>query len=544
LEGSGLEIEQVVADYGVDDDGDGRYDRLVFEIEVNAQQAGDYWIRGLLGGDYSVPVGGSALEAIDPIRLAGGTQRVELSFEGKDLYMSKADGPYYLEGVWITDVANPTKSDFSERALAYAAPVYETSAYRHSDFGMVGAKLTGDYSQSVNDTDGDGWADALVIETGLDVEQADTYTVQGTVYDGRGRRLSQVSWSGSGPQVRLEFGGLRDTEGPYTLEHLHVRNSAGEVTDGIKEPYELGELAELSAKSVSLGVKATVPAEIGATFVITDGYSHKVVDADGNGQYDQLVIMSTVEVEPGEGGQAYRIEGWLVDKNDNLISWASSDAQVLSEGLHVLSLVFDGQIIHGRGLDGPYKLVALKALPGDAYDVLNEVNVAYTTPAFGYDEFEAPAHLSDSAVFGDDMESGISNWVANGGWSLSDQVWYSANHAWAAENSGELTTIALDLSDHANPTLGFRTCYAMQTEQDAGYVEVSTDGSEWTKLATYSNSAANWATQFLDLSDYGRTPTLQLRFNANSQGGLQWYVDDVYITQASGQSVYLPMIIK
>jgi bacillopeptidase F len=84
----------------------------------------------------------------------------------------------------------------------------------------------------------------------------------------------------------------------------------------------------------------------------------------------------------------------------------------------------------------------------------------------------------------------------------------------------------------------------MQTEQDAGYVEVSTDGSEWTQLATYSNSAANWATQFLDLSDYGQTPALQLRFNADSQGGLQWHVDDVYITQASGQSVYLPMIIK
>jgi hypothetical protein len=544
LEGSGLEVGQVVSDYGVDEDGDGRYDRLVFEVNVNAQQAGDYWIQGLLGGDYSVPVGGSAIESIGPISLAGGPQTVALSFDGKDLYLNQANGPYHLEGVWITDVANPTKSDFSERPLAYAKPEYETSVYRHSDFGMAGAKLTGVYTPSVTDTDGDGWADALVLETGLNVEQADTYTVQGTVYDGQGGMLAQASWTGSGPQVSLEFEGLRDTEGPYSLEHLHVRNSAGEVTDGIKEPHDLGELPELSAKPVSLGVRATVPADIGATFVITDGYSHQVVDSDGNGQYDQLVIASTVEVEPGEGGKAYRLEGWLVDKNDNLISWASSDAQVLSEGLHVLSLAFDGQSIHERGLDGPYKLVALKALPGDTYDVLNEVNVAYTTPAFEYDEFEAPAYLSDSAAFGDDMEGGISQWVANGGWSLSDQVWYSANHAWATENSGELTTIALDLSEHANPTLTYRTCYAMQTGQDAGYVEVSTDGSEWTKLATYSNSAANWAVQFLNLSDYGQTPSVLLRFNADSQGGLEWYVDDVYITQSAKQGVYLPMIIK
>jgi hypothetical protein len=277
----------------------------------------------------------------------------------------------------------------------------------------------------------------------------------------------------------------------------------------MSEPYELGELPELNATPVSLGVETAVQAEIGATFVITDGYSDTRVDTDGDGLYDQLVIAAAVEVEPGEGGQAYRIEGWLADENDNLISWASSDAQVLSEGVHALSLAFDGHIIRERGLDGPYTLMALKALPGDTYSVLSEVDVAYTTSAYGHDEFDEPGYLQSSAVFGDDMEHGSGQWDANGGWGLGDRVWYSANHAWETDDSGNLTTMAVDLSNYGGATLRFRTCYAMQSEQDAGHVEVSTDGSQWTELATYTNSASEWAIQFLDLSNYGLTESPQ-----------------------------------
>jgi hypothetical protein len=546
-----IKIGPVVADYGVDEDGDGRFDRLVFEIEVNAPQAGDYWVRGLLGGDYSVAVGGSPIETIEPIRLAGGSQRVELSFEGKDLYLSRADGPYYLEGVWISDGANPAKSDFAERALAYAEPVYESSEYGYRDFGLVGASLTGDYSRGVLDTDGDGWADALVVETGLDVARADTYTVQGILYDGRDRMLSQVSWSGQGPQVRLQFEGLGDTEGPYSLKHLHVRNAAGVVTDGIREPYELGELPELSAKPVSLGVETSVsvtPAEIEATFVITDGYLDVPVDTDGDGQYDQLVIMTTVEVEPGEGGQAYRVEGWLVDENDNLITWAGSDASVLSEGVHTLSLAFDGRIIRERGLDGPYKVVALKALPGDVYDVLNEVDVAYTTSAYSHTQFEEPTAVQSEGIFEDDMESGAGNWTAESPWSLGSSQWHSYNHAWEADASGtgvgSLTTISLDLSDYTSVTARFSTCYAMQSPGDEGYVEVSTNGVEWIRLATYTDLMPHWSTSFVDLSGFDKEPAVQLRFSASAQDSLRWYVDDVYLSGRSGTFTYLPVVLK
>jgi hypothetical protein len=533
-----VEFGQVMGDYGLDLDGDGRFDQLVFDIQVNARQAGNYWVRGLLGGDYVVPVGGQLIEAVAPIYLSGGPQTVQLAFNGMEIYMSEANGPYTLEGVWITDVENPTKSDFAEHGLAFAEPDYQTAAYQYRDFGLAGAALTGVYNPYLTDTDGDGQVDALVVGTGLDIVKAGTYTVQGTLYDGQGQVLSQASWNGDGPQVTLQFDGLRDSEGPYSLQHLHVRNAAGQVTDGVTEPYELGELPELSAKPVLLGVD--VPASTGSSeivphFVVTGGYSDTRVDTDGDGQYDQLVIMTTLQVEPGEGGQAYRLEGWLVDENDALIAWATGDAQVLNEGVHTLSLAFDGRIIHERGADGPYKLIALKALRGaTGYDVLNNVDAAYKTPAYSHDEFEEPGVLLISGAFADDMEQGSGQWMPGAGWSLNNQVWFSYNHAWQADVSGSgtssLRTIALNLSDYADPMLRFRTCYAMQSGNDKGYVEVSTDGNQWTRLATYTSTTPHWVTEYLDLSNFGQTPALQLRFYANSADQLLWYVDDVYIS--------------
>jgi len=542
-ESSAVQFGQVVGDHGVDLDGDGRFDQLVFEIQVNALQAGDYWIRGVLGGDYTVPVGGQLIEAIGHVYLTEGLHTVQLAFDGSDIYLAEAGGPYTLQGLFMTDVENPTKSDFAEHELAYAEPEYQTAAYQYTDFGRLGATLSGVYNHYLADADGDGLVDALVVETGLNLEGPGAYTVQGVLYDGQQEVVSHAIWSGPGSQVTLQFEGLRNTVGPYSLQHLHVRNEEGEVTDGITEPYELGELPEFNSKPISLGVAAVVslgPSEIGANLVITDGYSDTRVDTDGDGLYDQLVIATTVEVEPDEGGKSYRVEGWLVDENDNLIAWASSDSKVLSAGVHALSLIFDGRIIRERGVDGPYTLIALKAIQGSAYTVRNKVDVAYTTPAYDYEEFDEPGTaLMSHGAFVDNMEHGSDKWSADAGWSLGDQVWYSYNHAWEADVSGSetssLTMVALDLSKYVNPTLRFRSCYAMQSAQDAGHVEVSTDGDQWTRLATYTDSSSHWVTEKVDLSDFGRTPDVQLRFNAESADGLQWYLDDVYV---SGQADY------
>ncbi|MBN1219960.1 MAG: transglutaminase domain-containing protein [Anaerolineae bacterium] len=540
-EDSTVQFGRVIADRGVDLDGDGRFDQLVFAIEVNALQAGPYWLRGMLAGDIA--------ETISAIHLAQGPNIVELPFAGMDIYMSKIDGPYTLKALWLTDVENPTKSDFAENGLAYVEPAYLTSPYQFNSFGIAGATLSGNYTYVLQDTDGDGYADALVVETGLNIEKAGTYTVQGLLFNGQNKMLAQASWIGSSSVVALKFDGLRDTVGPYTLQHIHVRDATGQVTDGMtgQEFYTLGEIPELSAGPITLGAGASIPSgggELGATFVITDGYSDVPVDTDSDGRFDQLVISTTVEVELGEGGQAYQIEGWLVDTNNNLVAWTISPPQVLAEGIYSLSLAFDGRIINEHGVDGPFTLVALRAVSGNTgglytYDTLAEVDVAYTTSAYNHDAFEEAvvASAAESMFFADNMENGPGLWTTTGAldWNLNSNNWHSCANAWEASTitseNGSLS-ISLDLSNYAVLDLRFRTCYNMTSPADVGYLQARTDnGVEWSTVATYTNSTPHWtATEAIDLRSFHKAPNLQLRFSANSQGGLQWYVDDVYLS--------------
>jgi PKD repeat protein len=396
-----IQFGQLIDDYGVDMDGDGRFDELVLEVEVEARQAGDYWILGALAGEFAY--------AREDVYLEQGANTVALRFDGDSMYMSKTDGPYVLVGLWATDAENPGPAEFADNELGYARPAYATSAYAFGDFGVAGATLVDDYSYRAIDTDGDGYADALVLETSLNIERAGIYTVRGVLQNGQDDPLGEATWTGSDSTVTLQFDGLRGTVGPYSL-YLHVRDAEGRVTDGIVEPYEVGELPELSARPITLGVETVIPpnpSQLAPAFVITDtGYSDSRVDTDGDGQFDQLVITVNVEVEAGEGGQAYRLEGWLIDEHDSLITYAIGDTEVLNEGVQSLTLAFDGRVIHEHGVDGRYTLASLRALPGDAYSVLDEVDVAYTTPTYDRDDFEDPIVVPTMGdVFEDRMEA-------------------------------------------------------------------------------------------------------------------------------------------
>ena len=84
----------------------------------------------------------------------------------------------------------------------------------------------------------------------------------------------------------------------------------------------------------------------------------------------------------------------------------------------------------------------------------------------------------------------------------------------------------------------------MKSGGDEGYLEVSTDSSEWTRLATYDDTTAHWSTELVDLSEYKGEPAVQLRFSANSGDRLRWFIDDVYLSAGSKGYIYLPLLFK
>jgi hypothetical protein len=542
-------------DYGLDLDGDGYFDQLVVEIEVNAMQPGTYWFQTDLGADHQVPTligtGGLIAAAVVRADLAEGTNTVQLPFDGLHISAAKVDGPYILKYLSITDVDNPTPEDFANSALGHWRSLYTTAAYQADDFQNRGAVLSGSYSHYDLDSDGNGRADALVVTTGINVYQPGSYTVEGSLYNSQDGFIAYATWTGTGPEVTLQFDHVAGTLGPYTLRDLDLLDAEGESIDYIAEAYTIEPISALGIPElVSLDVYPVGDGLIalGETITPTHVFTESLIA--GNLQVE-------AEVQVSEAG-SYKLEAWLTDVDSNLVTWALSQPTDLSVGVQVLSVTFDGSAIHTHGVDGPYTVVALKVLDGEAdYEVLDEVDIALTTQAYTLNQFAnlGATNTNTNIVFEDDMESGSSQWAASP-WSLTFGTSRSPTHSWADSPSGDygnnvnmsLTTHSISVSEPElnQAVVMFQGCYDLKAN-DYGYVEIQVNGGAWNTVLTFTGGTELWYSGKAGLHSDDEITSLKARFRLSSDGSETadgWYIDDVIITVGEGTYIYLPVIMK
>ncbi|MBN2384136.1 DUF2817 domain-containing protein [bacterium] len=147
-------------------------------------------------------------------------------------------------------------------------------------------------------------------------------------------------------------------------------------------------------------------------------------------------------------------------------------------------------------------------------------------------------------MFADDMESGSSNWTAASPWAISDEDYHSAGHAWSDSPGGNygnnidisLTSVSFDLSSTTQASLTFWQIYELESGWDFGYIEISTNGSTWTELASVNGTQTTWTEALYDLSAYIGYANVQIRFRLDSDGSQAydgWHIDDVTIGYAA-----------
>jgi len=535
-----------MGDYGVDLDGDGYFDQLVIEVEVSATQAGTYWLQGQLGVDRRVPnlMGSGGLIAAAVVRadLAEGTNIVQLPFDGLRISAAKEDGPYVLQYLSITDVDNPGPDEFANALLGYWLSLYTTAAYRADSFQNRGAALSSQIAEQGLDTDGDTRYESLILSVGLNVFKPGTYTVQGDLYDSRERFVARATSSGTGPTAVLQFDGLSDAVGPYTLKQVSLLNADGELIDSLVSAYTTQQVTQADRGTHIL--EPGESGEVGLQGILPGPYADAGLDLDGDGLYDLLTIDVQVEVE--ETGQ-YRLEGWLQGGSSSLVSWAVSDPiSVTTVGTYTLSLAFSGPAISAHNTAGPFTLTVLKLLRGAGYEVVDEVDVAYTTAsAYTPEQFERLPYLELPAdyviLFEDHMEDGEGAWTADWPWARTTTWFHSPIQAWTDSPGGNygngrdvsLTTSPMDLVRFSRPTLQFQTCYDLETNYDYGRIEISTDGGvTWHSVTTYTGRTVHWSGQRVDLGMIGGAETLRVRFRLDTDAGVTadgWYIDDVVV---------------
>ncbi len=525
-----VQLGKVVSDQGRDLDGDGRFDELVAQVQVTSNQAGVFRFGGWLQvGEHQV----RARE--DQILLTEGAQTVQISFDGQEIGDQNASGPYRVINLWVAEPDQPIDKVVSaDSTLDFKELAYSTAPYKAGEFTVQAARFANKYSHQGLDDDGDGYYDSLAVYVPLNIGLPGTFQVRGDLYDSRGNLVGYADWTGSDATATLQFK-IAKVQPPYTLDRLELLGSNGKLLDArFFKAYEINNVdGPIYAGPIAFRSNPRTGDFTVMAVTATHTFASQAVDTNGNGRFDKLVFTAGVTVT--DHGGDYRIEGALVDQAGNLVAWSVSDPQSLSVGNGELALSFDGRVIHDHLPFSPVtqtlKLMAVKIYSGVSPATLeDQVPVAMTTEAYTRDQFDAKS----IGLLEDNMERGAitdNNWTKQTPpWSLNSVIWHSASNAWQGSGvNGWLTSAAVSLTDYVKPALRFDTAYRMANANQKGYLEASTDGAAWTRVATYTNSTRPWTSQYFDLSNYGGVSNLQLRFNITSTGVMTWYVDDVYL---------------
>ncbi|MEO0420862.1 MAG: M14 family zinc carboxypeptidase [Pseudomonadota bacterium] len=146
-------------------------------------------------------------------------------------------------------------------------------------------------------------------------------------------------------------------------------------------------------------------------------------------------------------------------------------------------------------------------------------------------------------VFSDDVEGGNVGWTPDGRWAISPELANSPANAWSDSPGGDyssnrsdsLTSPVFNLSAYDDVRLSWSQVCDTEATYDFCYVEVSTDGSTWSTLASFDGTANSFSQQQLDLPQLAGASQAQFRFRIDTDGFVSadgWHVDDVLLRAA------------
>lgn len=385
-------------DYGLDTNGNGKFEWLVVEAEIAIPEAGTWDLYADLSSS-SPPPGGScgyggvrppvpilSDGTLSPIEYAypvtytyeryffpEGTQTVRMAFPGTDIARAGVDGPYpvharlSLGGIiyYLRPIAD-TSGGFIEWN-------YTTEAYLASDFEppVRSAFFTGGHADGAVDVDGDGLADFLELTADVHVNIAGRYNLNGALMKGTGTDVVQFvgyayrdfDLSTSDTSVVLRFRGDQirqsNVDGPWDFSLVlygPIDIVYGNVTpgpmpaDGILPPQPVYYPETLCGTT-----SAYRAADFDDTVEIlrfTGRFGEVTPDWNGDGTYDSLVIRAEVEVFISAG---FDLLGVLRPATGSTEVAHSYGQSWFREGSQWAEFSFPGPEISASAIDGPYE---------------------------------------------------------------------------------------------------------------------------------------------------------------------------------------------
>lgn len=246
------------------------------------------------------------------------------------------------------------------------------------------ASFNGIFNDFGNDTDGNGLYNLYTVEIGIKVNVSDNYRITGRFEDSEGKLLFAETTSNlsiGNQTVTINFG----ENTTYTIHRYRV-NGPASIDFKIYNDTEVCPIDEYYDFTTYAYNYTEYDMHKNGGF--TDIFKDYVIDIDGDGLYDSLVINVGVNIiTPGN----YSISASLYDNTMESIT-NTRNTTYLNAGNHSILLVFDGLVIFRNRVDGPYRLRYLGLeLSGEAS--IDFILDAYNTSAYGYRNFRRPSAI-------------------------------------------------------------------------------------------------------------------------------------------------------
>ncbi len=355
-------------DFGLDSDGDGKYDYLVLDASVSVNVGRSYYLSvdlcGWINGS-GFCLWNSTSTYLDP-----GNWSVRFLFDGGRINASDIDGPY-LAQMHLLDGSTWQVLDRED---------HSTDAYSHLDFETPQAMFAPPHADSVQDLDEDGLYDFLNVDAMIAVDVNGTYVLQASLRDANyslSLFSSNTTYLEAGLQsLRVSFDGsalnTSGADGPYVVEMYLYEYGTGIYLDS-----DTHTTAAYNGEDFN-GPRAP------ASF--RPPHEDLGVDTDGDGLYNYLIVRASVAVR--ESGY-YMVYGNLHAGNFSL-SIGTSNSTYLDPGILFVGLPFDGRAISASDIDGPYtaELSLYRYEPYYGWVFLE--NGTYTTAQYGSENFDGP----------------------------------------------------------------------------------------------------------------------------------------------------------
>ena len=352
------------AEYGLDTDGDGRYNSLVVEAVVDVQEPDTYVLAVGLGRSYYNIAYGSNVSFLAP-----GIHRLRVLFDTVPLNASRVNTTYLVTlSLWSHN-----------HSVVFAYDSFVTRFYNYTAFEEIPFLLAPPHRDYALDTDGDGLFNEIVVEVVLSALEPGTVWLNAVLYLSSEIlfAFNSTTVDSGNPVVTVHFDTyrLRGASGPYWVDLTLYSGTYGQLDRGthITSSYQSDQFDPPMFIDVSR----------------TTDFGQ---DVDGNGLYDYLVIGVVVELAaPGY----YRLEAFIALDGQGYVS---GDAVfLLGAGRHVANVSLRGVSLWAAGQDGPYEVTVTvhQFYSGTA------VRATYTTSAYSWSDFEPTGASFSGAALGE-----------------------------------------------------------------------------------------------------------------------------------------------